>query len=343
MSQPFLDKLNKFMFKWKDLTSLGVPTSSVGSFLDNETIYKMSPRRFNFYMQVLESITNPNSKVLEKVISRENLTRFQREQIDEKLDTILNYFNTLGKDEDKLKEARNKMNQKLSKNVLTEKIKIEPPPSPEPSAAVSGESGSHIMKGGGEIEKLKEKLFSPSDKSSLSNQFNKPGANKDNIVETYKNDPYYSPSNEKVNFSDRAIFIAITYVVRAVSLFLVEWAIYTGFIKNFVNAFSLYFGMYVSIFLLLVFLTNAKKEDMIFRMVFFYINTLAEDGKGVLRAIVHLICVIMLLPIPYIVKEYREYSAPSVLSFSDKTTILNGVEKFSLYTWILTSIVAIKV
>ena len=105
----------------------------------------------------------------------------------------------------------------------------------------------------------------------------------------------------------------------------------------------MYFGMYTCIFLLMVFLTNARKEDMIFRMVFFYMNSQSEDGKGVWRVIVHLICILMLLPIPYVVKEYREFDQPPVLSFADKATILSGVEKFSLYTWILTSIVALNV
>ena len=143
--------------------------------------------------------------------------------------------------------------------------------------------------------------------------------------------------------TDRLIFVVLTYIIRSLALFLVEWGKYTGFITDFNQAFGLYFGMYASILFLTLFLTNGKKDDMIFRLLFFYINTQSDDGRGVLRIIVHIFCILLLLPIPLVVREYREFKPKEILSFKEKSKLLNGIQTFSLYSWILTSVVAINV
>lgn len=576
MSQNIKDNLDKFLFKWSNLTSLGVPSSTVGAILDNERVYKHSPRRFNFYMQVMESIANPNPKILETVIKKENQTRYQREQIDEKIKNIIQYFQSKGITDKKLVQL---IKNKLAGNILTKNISVtdtistipfnEPGlrklieedftqwnnttkivpflvfnnldlkgdiltlvqllstlsnnvyatywrsihtflntptesnkrdceititnmipkallidalsllPSdldfpekivtamekiatdvnagiedlgPIAAAGVSALSAAgaaaatakstfeslagttkrkltqkilsnaiqkiqssgllsnrekvisivqyvalevrraplaaasatgtpdpkivntikkllfiserveaHInywktagsQSGGNGVDDMKQNLFGTAVSDTLSSYFQKldsenpnkvtPPRTPEQVIQAYKNDPYYSPENEKVAWADRAIFAGLTYIIRALALFLTEWSIYSGYINKFTEAFAMYFGMYACIFLLVVFLTNARKDDMVFRMIFFYMNSQSEDGKGVWRIIVHLICILMLLPIPYIVKEYREFYQPAVLSFADKATILSGVEKFSLYTWILTSVVALNV
>lgn len=331
------DNMDKFLFKWSNLTSLGVPSSTIGAVLDNEQVYKHSPTRFNFYMQVMESIANPNPRILETVIKKENQTRFQREQIDDKIKNIVQYF--------KRPEAKMDPNllqtiqAKLSGNMLTRNIKVEATGGAVPE-----------MSGGTLLSDMSNRLFNENDgNEGITAKFKSllvtpsPTPTPEQVISTYKNDPYYSPANEKVEWADRAIFAGLTYIIRALALFLTEWSIYSGYIKKFTDAFAMYFGMYTCIFLLVVFLTNARKEDMIFRMVFFYINSQSDDGKGIWRIVVHLICILMLLPIPYVVKEYREFDQPPVLSFADKATILSGVEKFSMYTWILTSVVALNV
>jgi hypothetical protein len=82
---------------------------------------------------------------------------------------------------------------------------------------------------------------------------------------------------------------------------------------------------------------------MIFRLLFFYINTQSDDGRGVLWIIVHIFCILLLLPIPLVVREYREFKPKEILSFKEKSKLLNGIQTFSLYSWILTSVVAINV
>ena len=218
-----------------------------------------------------------------------------------------------------------KLKRKLALNPLTQDIVIT-------------DKGKKFE--GGDLKQLKKKLgLDQNEKLQLTND----DKNNDKIVKKYTESPFYSPNNEKVNMTDRLIFVVLTYIIRSLALFLVEWGIYTGYITDFNQAFGLYFGMYASILFLTLFLTNGKKDDMIFRLLFFYINTQSDDGRGVLRIIVHIFCILLLLPIPLVVREYREFKPKEILSFKEKSKLLNGIQTFSLYSWILTSVVAINV
>ena len=331
MKKQTKDKLNRFLFNFKNLTSLGGPRTDLNTFIDNEQLYKLDPDRFNFYMQVLESVSNPNPDVLTEVIRKENLTRYERERVDKKLKNIENYFENRkdnieeeGESSSSMKDIQ-KLKRKLALNPLTQEIVIT-------------DKGKKFE--GGDISQLKKKLgLDQNEKLQLTNDDKK----NDEIVKKYTESPFYSPNNEKVNMTDRLIFVVLTYIIRSLALFLVEWGIYTGYITDFNQAFGLYFGMYASILFLTLFLTNGKKDDMIFRLLFFYINTQSDDGRGVLRIIVHIFCILLLLPIPLVVREYREFKPKEILSFKEKSKLLNGIQTFSLYSWILTSVVAINV
>ena len=330
MKKQTKDKLNRFLFNFKNLTSLGGPRTDLNTFIDNEQLYKLDPDRFNFYMQVLESVSNPNPDVLTEVIRKENLTRYERERVDKKLKNIENYFENRkdnieeeGESSSSMKDIQ-KLKRKLALNPLTQEIVIT-------------DKGKKFE--GGDISQLKKKLGLGEGELQLTDDDKK----NDEIVKKYTESPFYSPNNEKVNMTDRLIFVVLTYIIRSLALFLVEWGIYTGYITDFNQAFGLYFGMYASILFLTLFLTNGKKDDMIFRLLFFYINTQSDDGRGVLRIIVHIFCILLLLPIPLVVREYREFKPKEILSFKEKSKLLNGIQTFSLYSWILTSVVAINV
>jgi hypothetical protein len=61
------DKVKEFGIRWKDLTSLGLPSSGLGEqFLSNEQLYEMDPDRLNFYLQFLSAITVYNPDVVKK-------------------------------------------------------------------------------------------------------------------------------------------------------------------------------------------------------------------------------------------------------------------------------------
>jgi len=366
MSQEFIDKINNLLFNFRDLTSMGSPGVTSIQLLDDETVYKISPERYSFYMQLIESITNPNSKIAEAVLKKYNLTRYNRDAIDKRLQSIQKYiegnqsnYAQLDEKGEKLEalataanaEALKKKSVDLIKD-LAAKLKANPLTNDLDVPIPKDQTG-----GTANIDQLKEYLFgkAPPPTGQVNNvaqpdqvlaaEFNKIQdiKQKDAIISKFMNNPYYSPDNEKMLWSDRAIFIAVTYVIRSIAIFMVEWSIYSGYITDFKGAFALYFGMYVMVYIIILYLVNSHQDDKLFKFLFFYMNVYSTDRGGWLRNGVHLLCILLFLPIPFIVKEYREFTKSEVLSFREKKGILNGVDKFSLYVWLLTSVIALNV
>lgn len=451
------DQVKEFGIRWKDLPSLGLPSSGLGeNFLSNEQLYELDPDRLNFYLQFLSAITGSNPDIVKKVLAKENLTRHQREQMNESIRKVYKYFHKqktdhgdlmrittdprtdpngvsylelkeIYKDSEKyptiadinevskvtdldtlnnnpkiksLKEAyslpedidmdslkaaletfkKNKerlidyrveidrINEGLKGNILTSNSTVQPAVSMEQLSKVQG--GGEAMEGGATYKDFR-KLYDAEKATDLkikdgydenTDKFDKDPKKTDfkvvnevtgrkalstekitkPVVDAYMTSASFSPEVEKVTMGDRVIFLLATYIIRGMSLFLLEWGVYTNFIDSFNKAFAFYFGIYACIFLLLYILVNARQDDYVFRMLFFYMNTQSENKKGVLRIIVHLLSILMLFPIPFIVKEFREFKKEGVLTFSEKRTIVNAVGRFTLFIWIFTSIIALR-
>jgi len=165
-------------------------------------------------------------------------------------------------------------------------------------------------------------------------------------INRYYEDPDLSPNIDKVNLRDRGIFVALTFIIRAIALFITEWSIYSGYINTFSQSFNMYFGVYLCIFVLVLILTNANNEDItFFKQLFYYVNVESEDGKGLVRILLQITCIFFILPIPYMVKDFRlkDTTPTRVLTYTDKSNIYYSVDKFTLFAWILTSIVTLSV
>ena len=196
------------------------------------------------------------------------------------------------------------------------------------------------------ISKLLERAIHPSVDQMFGGAPNPQQQAKQQAINSYFDDLELSPNIDKVNLRDRGIFIVLTFIIRAIALFITEWAIYSGFINSFSQSFNMYFGVYLCIFVLILILTNSKNEDItFFNQLFFYINAESEDGKGVIRILLQILCIFFILPIPYMVKDFRmkDKTPNRVLTYIDKSNIYYSVDKFTLFTWILTSIVALSV
>jgi hypothetical protein len=354
----------KLSDRFIDLTSYGLPSSDLGNmFLSNSTVYKNYPGRFNFYIQLLDSLNSSNPNASKDVIKISNLNKYKLDKENSQYDFINYYFNNVIKNKDsdnklnnkldnELEKIAEKINTKLQQSVAANNVKAA-----VETAQEGGELDSNDQNGNSEPSGFKKYAVGVTGETELANndkynvidgrvKMNQEGKqilndNTEQILQKYKNSLEYGPTVEKVRMSDRLIFVIATYILRAVASFMVEWGVHINYINSFVKAFSLYFGVYACIFLVLFILTNASEKDMVFRMLFFYINTQSAGGKGLLRVFIHLVCIMFLFPIPFIVREYREMKSKT-LSFTEKRSIINAVNKFTMLTWILTSIVALR-
>jgi hypothetical protein len=118
-----------------------------------------------------------------------------------------------------------------------------------------------------------------------------------------------------VILQDRIHFILLLFIIRSISIFGVEVATYNGYIKTISHTTLLYFTIYT---ILLLFANTTG--------LFYYLNTDAEDGRGLLRIILQLTCICSILPVPYIVKNSEE-----------------TVRYYSLYIFVLAIIVTLVV
>lgn len=414
----FTDFLKSIRYKFDNLKDKGLPPTSFDISSMFGDIPEQYPDRYNFYIQLLESLNSANPEAVYFLLSKENLQRINKQRKNKSLKVIDDFFQEKMMDLEDLKdnltedtkaiyqytplENLNQLKRDLIKSgntaitidskkglfktntdtvvnvsnikklfndkksdsfdftdldtlkkiIQRKKLLLELKDIDSKIQKVVGKDDKHIQIGnlkvsevvqGGGVEEFKERIFG----DEAASRFQDNGTlNKDSVtdedLERFHRDPIYSPENEQITMVDRVVFIAATYIIRAISMFMLEWAVHINFVNTFVKGFALYFGVYFCIFILLYMLTNASEKDEVFRMIFYYIYTKSDGGNGLVRIWAHLICVFMMIPIPFVVREYREFEKDS-MTFAEKRTILTGVSRFSLYIWLLTSLVALKV
>jgi hypothetical protein len=170
-------------------------------------------------------------------------------------------------------------------------------------------------------------------------------ANKDadaleNIVDEVDTHPVFNPENEKVSMTDRVIFIAVTFMIRGLALFLIDWGINSTLITTFNRAFLYYTLIYFTLFMMWVLLVNAgsEGENIPLKMAFYYVNWRA-NGLG--RILVHLAVQTFLIPIPFIVREPSQ-SAPDTTTFEKRRAVYRVLSNFTIFVWVITSVIALR-
>jgi hypothetical protein len=159
----------------------------------------------------------------------------------------------------------------------------------------------------------------------------------------WEDDPIHSPVVEAVSTTDRIVFIAITYIFRAITLYLIEWSLYNRMITSFERAFWYYFFIYTSMVILLVMVVNIPTENPTLRMMFYYVSLNIKGGA--LRVYTHVLVQFLLIIIPFILRETSGTTsqAATFLSFQERQNIISTLSRFTLFMWILTSAIALRI
>ena len=140
--------------------------------------------------------------------------------------------------------------------------------------------------------------------------------------------------------TDRVIFIAVTFMIRGLVLFLIDWGINSTLITNFNRAFLYYALIYFTIFMMWVLLVNAgtEKENIPLKMAFYYVNW---RTNGIGRVLAHLAVQTFLIPIPFIVREPLQ-GAPDAATFEKRRAVYRVLSNFTFFVWVMTSIIALR-
>lgn len=313
------------------LTKTGV-TSRLPEFLTDEQLYSINKERFNFYQQLLDELSNQGTKIPDAVFGIANRNRYVIEKLRDDMSSLANSIAVLKSrmsspaTEAEMKTMLARLNAQLKGNIFLKDYEFE------------------ATKGGGLVSDLKARF------EYAKNQANPdimvvPNKDPDALAKfrvAYENDPIMSPAVDEITSTDRVIFIAITFLFRGVSLFLTEWAMNSYMFSGFHSAIVWYCGLYISLVLLLSLLVNASKDIQLFRMMFYYLSN-KPHGSG--RLILHCIVLLMLLPIPFLVREnITGVSAEDSddYSFARRRAVMRVLSNLTFFIWVLTSVIAAR-
>lgn len=336
----------------RDLTNVGMPgTYPWQSLLNDELVHKFSPSRYNFYMQLVQGLMNPNSKsIVDTVLTLQSTNKARREEIirrSNEISKILSYLasssdkpqdmSTIHNTEELLKAIPflKGMQDDFNGNPLSPKLRIEyKKPGTTTPVPTKGQGG-----GGSKFQEYYERLKEQQELLKSAEDLNKKQQAKNNIRDIliqYQNDPITSPDNARLRAADRIMFIAGTFLLRIIAIFVVQWGVQAYFVRDFNTALLLYLGTYLSLVGLWWILTNASRELLNFRILFYYLSS--SHGYG--RIIAHVFIHLMLLPIIFGFQT-KPRQGEDITSIEYRRKIMSGVNNFSFYTWAVCSAFAL--
>jgi hypothetical protein len=180
---------------------------------------------------------------------------------------------------------------------------------------------------------------------------------KKKIIE-FENDPENTFNYLEITIEDRLVFIITTFFIRYLSLILIQWSVDINIIKSFEEGFFYYAVIYLAIFwfiVLFVNIDNTTKVDYMnfdnfmnsIRSVFYYFYM---GTNGITRLLVHscIICVLLIVPIilnikktTYIEEENKDKDK-DIISYEERKKLSKSLSLFTIFIWVLTSIIATK-
>jgi hypothetical protein len=180
---------------------------------------------------------------------------------------------------------------------------------------------------------------------------------KDKLI-SFENNPTNPYLQLSISFEDRLVFIITTFFIRYLSLILIQWCVDINIIRSFEEGFIYYAVLYISIFwffVLFVNIDNSFKIDYInignalnsIRSLFYYFYM---GTNGITKLLVHscLICVIIVIPVILNIKKNNNYmeaddiKEEKLISYEDRKKLSKSLSLFTIFLWILTSIIATK-
>lgn len=314
-------------YKLTDQTTAGVPvdTSILSSIASDQTAESLNPKLHNFYMTTLPLVTDANNKkIYDNVLSVVNRNAGTQRRIRDLASDIVKSIGAI--------DAKEGHNQGASKDGTTQ------------AATDNLETKLNRMLNGNKDPKVTP-VFSKITAGGA-NKFkefqNKYATNGSDDaakeLRAYYSDPVVSPDNENITATDRIVFIAMTFIIRGLSLYLVEWAVNTYMVKSFQSAFTMYLLCYLTMFTLWAIMVN-KSNSLFLKMLFYYINT---DPHGFGRIAVHFAVQLIIIPIPLIVKTKGYEYTEEEYTFEKRRKTMSILNNFTFFLWAITSVIAIR-
>jgi hypothetical protein len=372
--------MSHLLFGFRDLVNSNPNNSAfdLSSFFFDDTYLKsISPKRYNFYVKFVSGLSNPT--VLEKFFYKTKEARDFKLEYNEKatnLASLINRLNTNFDETDKNKiiddilrtiQNRYKLNDDNT-NTLEELLKKGGATPEDTLNNAELNKGSQPMKSflakvnsidpnlGARppLRNVEELLVSSAPEKPI------PKSDKIKKLKTIYNNykDTLSPDNLKITMIDRIIFIASTFIIRFISLMIIDWGLNTNLINSFNRAFLVYCMIYILFFIFIAMIVNVIVYYPVLELLsnsnitsipnLFYYYYIYTNGSA--RLLLHIFIILLLLLLPYIIEidkisismKIRDNTKNISYDHEKKNKIYDAISFFSLIIWFLTSIIAIK-
>jgi len=199
--------------------------------------------------------------------------------------------------------------------------------------------------------KLKYVLDTPSVDSKV-----KASKLRDIIIEIEEDD-LTSINSLKLTKEDKLVFIGITFLLRLISLMIIEWALHTNFCVTFTQAYLLWLGLYSIFLLICIVIVNITYNYPIFKLyegshslytsiasAFYYFYFIPGNFlSSSLRIVIHFGVIIFLTIIAILIVDQNNNSITLNYDYAHKKKIIRSIGDFTLILWLFTSIIAMYV
>ena len=316
--------------------------------------------RYKFYIELLK-IYNKNPKIIKRIYTKLNAIKDLNNK-EKKLLSELNYYNSITD----TRAVPGNGEERGGKSIIKG--------GENPLDNYKESSFRDVLKrsfGMSNVSKLKKKIYKKTDNKEEETDnkigdFNKQiddynddkkfSSNIKNKLLEFENDPNNTFTYLELTIEDRLVFIITTFFIRYISLILIQWSVDINIIKSFEEGFFFYAVIYISIFwfiVLFVNIDNAVKIDYMnfdnfmnsIRSIFYYFYM---GTNGITRLLVHscIICVLLIVPIILNIKKKSDIeeseNKDNIISYDERKKLSKSLSLFTIFIWVLTSIIATK-
>jgi hypothetical protein len=316
--------------------------------------------RYKFYIELIK-IYNKNPKIIKRIYTKLNAIKDLNSR-EKKLLSQLNYYNSIINDT--VETPDDKQNQEIKtggamnledykesqfKDVLKKSYDMSNVSKLKKKIYNKTPNGSD--ENDNDIDKFNTKMdeYNDGDKGKPSKAIIKK-----KLLE-FENDPNNTFTYLELTIEDRLVFIITTFFIRYIALILIQWSVDINIIKSFEEGFFYYAVVYISIFwfiVLFVNIDNSVKIDYMnfdnfmnsIRSIFYYFYM---GTNGITRLLVHscIICVLLIVPIILNIKKKNEFeddNKENIISYEERNKLSKSLSLFTIFIWVLTSIIATK-
>ena len=183
-----------------------------------------------------------------------------------------------------------------------------------------------------------------------------------NRIKIFENDPRNPLEALELTFEDRIIFIIITFFIRYAAISIIQRGIDINLISSFYEGFIYYGCIYIIFFWFIVFFVNIDNNYAVnylnindlmnyIRSLFYYFYM---GTNGITRLIIHSLLMIIIIIIPIILNiknetprdpindEQADNNMKTPMTLEERIRLSKLLSIFTLFIWILTSIIATK-